>query len=133
MFRRQSLAQSATNSETNSDPIWGSLGPTKKLLKEIDVDAVVQNDLRTRAAVDFNPKLDEGVTSTASSIEWAEDSLKRKLKEPKKEDMTVSDAYDPDKAPEYTLPKDLIEDDDTAATLKSAHLSEWLHHNGGSM
>lgn len=45
--------------------------------------------------------------------------------------MSISDAYDPEKAPEYTLPKDLIEDDDTASTLKSAHLAEWLHHNGG--
>ena len=57
--------------------------------------------------------------------------LKKKLRAPKEEEMSISDAYKPEDAPEYTLPKDLIEDDDTAATLKSAHLAEWLHHNGG--
>jgi len=44
-----------------SDPITGSLGPTVKLIPEIDVDAVVQNDLKTRSPVDFNPKLDSSV------------------------------------------------------------------------
>ncbi len=37
---RLSLAQQ------KSDPVFGSLGAPKTLLKEIDVDAVVQNDLR---------------------------------------------------------------------------------------
>jgi len=48
--------------QVQSDPITGSLGPTVKLIPEIDVDAVVQNDLRTRAAVNYNPTLDAGVT-----------------------------------------------------------------------
>lgn len=25
----------------------------------------------------------------------------------------------------------MLEDEDTADTLKSAHLAEWIHHNGG--
>jgi len=44
-----------------SDPIGGSLGIPKKLLPEIDVDAVVQNDLRTRAPANFSPALDDNV------------------------------------------------------------------------
>ena len=50
--------------QASSDPITGSLGHPTALIPEIDVDAVVQNDLRTRAAVNFNPKIDGNIAST---------------------------------------------------------------------
>jgi len=83
--------------QAQSDPITGSLGPEKALIPEIDVDAVVQNDLRTRAAVNFNPVLDPGVTSTGDSITWAEKKLKKKLSEPDdvKNNQSMEDYYDP--------------------------------------
>jgi len=40
--------------------------------------------------------------------------------------------YDPSTAPQYVLPKDNVEDEDVASTLKSSHLSEWIHGTGGN-
>lgn len=45
--------------------------------------------------------------------------------------MPIAVGYDPETAPEYVLPKDMMEDEDTADTLKSAHLAEWIAKNGG--
>ena len=101
------------------------------MIPEIDVDAVVQNELRTRGPVDFKPRLDDMVGSTDDSIQWAEKQIGKKLAPPKEGKQTTSDAYDPGEAPSYTLPKDMMEDEDTASTLKSAHLAEWIHKNGG--
>lgn len=44
---------------------------------------------------------------------------------------TLAEKYDPGDAPEYPDPTSMDEDEDTAGTLKSAHLAEWLHgyHN----
>ena len=101
------------------------------MLPEIDVDAIVQNDLKTRAPVDFKPKLDDMVGATDASIQWAEKSVGKKLSSPEKAKQLASEAYNPEEAPAYTLPKDMMEDEDTASTLKSAHLAEWIHKNGG--
>jgi len=116
----ESAVQAHTDINLKSDPITGSLGQPVKLLPEIDVDAVVQNDLRTRSPVNYNPKLDNGVTETHTSLEWAEKNLGKKLRNPEDIDRTklpLAEGYDPDQAPNYVLPKDMLEDDETASTL----------------
>jgi len=69
--------------------------------------------------------------STIDSLKWAEKNLKKKLSEPADAKQNMSDAYNPEEAPQYILPADMMEDEETASTLKSAHLSEWIHKNGG--
>jgi len=123
--------QAITDIRLGSDPVTGSLGFPVKLIPEIDVDAVVQNDLRTRSPVNFTPRLDDMVGSTGSSIEWAEERVGKKLSSPVQAKEKASEAYDPAEAPRYVLPQDMLEDEDTASTLKSAHLAEWIHKNGG--
>jgi hypothetical protein len=39
----------------------------------------MQNDLNTRAKVDFYPKLEKEIGSTEDSLKWAEDKLDHKL------------------------------------------------------
>ena len=84
----ETAVQANTDINLQSDPITGSLGHPKSLLPEIDVDAVVQNDLRTRSPVNFNPKLDADIPGTHSSLEWAEKNLGKKLTDPEKIDRT---------------------------------------------
>jgi hypothetical protein len=87
-------------------------------LPEIDVDAVVQNDLRSRGAVDWAPVVEDSILSTEASLGWAEDKVGHKLSKPgESKPKSLADAYNPDEAPEYTAPKDLQEDEDTASTL----------------
>lgn len=52
------------------------------MIPEIDVDAIVQNDLKTRAPVDYRPRLDDMVGSTDASILWAEKIVGKKLGSP---------------------------------------------------
>ena len=67
-MNEETAVQAHTDLNLQSDPITGSLGQPVKLLPEIDVDAVVQNDLRTRSPVNYTPSLDNGVTETHSSL-----------------------------------------------------------------
>ena len=88
------------------------------LLPEIDVDAVVQNDLRSRGPVDWAPVAEDSILSTDASLAWAEKKVGKKLSKPgETPPKSLADAYNPDDAPEYTAPKDLQEDEDTSSTL----------------
>jgi len=82
-----------------SDPIGGSLGIPKKLIPEIDVDAVIQNDLTTRGAVNFKPELSDDVNQNSDSIAWAEKSTGKKLVKYLDNKLSDSEKYDPTKAP----------------------------------
>ena len=81
--------------QASSDPITGSLGQPTALIPEIDVDAVVQNDLRTRAPVNFNPSVDGNVVSTMQSLKWSEEKIGKKLSEPGEGKKSLAEAYDP--------------------------------------
>lgn len=91
---------------------------------------MIERDLASRKKPNYDPSLNEDVEDTSESITWAEKELGRKLKpfDPK----TLADKYDPSAAPKYPDPEEISEDEDAAATLKSAHLAEWLHGMGGS-
>ena len=66
--------------------------------------------------------------STIDSLKWAEKNLKKKLSEPADAKQNMSDAYNPEEAPQYILPADMMEDEETASTLKSAHTDTRAPH-----
>lgn len=109
-----------------SDPIFGGLGILNDGDKEpMSVDEAVEKDLESRRPLSLKPILSEEVSEVDEDIHWAEEQLGKKLKPyvPK----TPSEKYDPADAPEYPDPHSMDEDEDTASTLKSAHLAEWIH------
>ena len=113
----QSLAQASVS--VGDDPIFPSTGPTKKLLPEIDVDAVMQNDLLTRAKVDYFPKLEKDIGSTEDSLSWAEKKLDHKLtadKDKVQRKRSLADRFDPFEIA-YPEASKLEEDEDVASSL----------------
>lgn len=113
-----------------SDPISGGLGfPPDDPEQPDSVSELVEKDLASRKKPNYNPELNQEVTDTTESIDWAEKELGKKLKpfQPK----SLAEKYDPSEAPTYPNPDEMNEDEDAAGTLKSAHLAEWIHGLGG--
>ena len=94
----------------------------------------MQNDLLTRHKVDYFPKLEKDIGTTDDSIAWAEKKLDHKLtadKDKVQRKRSLADRFDPLEVA-YPAAAGLEEDEDTANTLQSAHLAEWLSKNAGA-